>query len=107
MSEEDFFVDTAIMKLEEYKDIKEEIKGLKKELELYKDNQIHLINQLEQKERIIIEVRDYINNSVGMEFVNNYSFPTKPIIDKVAKKELLKILDKVEESKNESNRFIK
>ncbi len=33
----------------------EEIKGLNAELELYKDNQIHLINQLEQKDKIIKE----------------------------------------------------
>lgn len=52
---EDYFVDTTTMPLEYYQNMKKEIEGLNAELELYKDNQIHLINQLEQKDNIIKE----------------------------------------------------
>ena len=45
--------------------------------------------KLEQK---IDKAIEYIKQCGGMELVNNYSFPTKPIIDKEAKQELLEIL---------------
>lgn len=41
---------------------KQEIERLNKELELYKDNQIHLNNQLEQKDNIIKEARELVKN---------------------------------------------
>ena len=55
----------------------------------------YLLEEIERLNNIIKEVREYINNSGGMELVNNYSFPEKPIIDKLAKTDLLEILDKV------------
>ena len=47
----------------------DEIKRLNAELELYKDNQIHLNNQLEQKDKIINEVLEYLNIS-NMSFID-------------------------------------
>lgn len=60
-----------------------EIERLNKELELYKDNQIHLNNQLEQKDNIIKEAREYITSrsrKAGVELMPR-------------EKELLEILD--------------
>lgn len=51
------------------KKVLEEIERLNVELELYKDNQIHLINQLEQKDKIINEVLEYLDIS-NMSFVD-------------------------------------
>ena len=68
-------------------ELKQEIERLNAELELYKDNQIHLINQLEQKDNSIKEVRELLNQEW-------YSVLRKGTITKVKE-----ILDKVEENK--------
>ena len=66
--------------IQENHKLKEEIERLNAELELYKDNQIHLNNQLEKRDNIIKEVREYINKN-GKIDLNGY--------------DLLEILDKV------------
>ena len=51
---------------------------------------------LEEQTKAIESAIEYIKQCGGMELVNDYSFPDKPIIDKEAKQELLEILGEKE-----------
>ena len=66
----DLLLDCVKERAEEAERLQKEIKGLNAELELYKDNQIHLNNQLEQKDKIINEVLEYLD-------ISNISFVDK------------------------------
>lgn len=67
-------------------------------LDLAKDNQrlafekVELELKAKKINNIIDKAIEYINNCEDIGAVNDYSFPTKPIIDNQAKKELLDIL---------------
>ena len=68
---------------------KEENERLNNELKLYKDNHEHLNNLLQQKENIIKEVREYIQDRYDGEALTH-------TFDKDNVKELLEILDEVD-----------
>lgn len=59
--------------------------------ELLRSNAMNYKEAQEYKNRIDKAI-EYIKNCGGMELVNDYSFPEKPIIDKEAKTNLLNIL---------------
>ena len=69
--------------------LEEENERLNTELELYKDNHEHLNTLLEQKNNIIKEVREYIED-------NTYKSNGTEYMDLTGIKELLEILDKGE-----------
>ena len=95
---EDYFIDTATMKLEDYENFKKEIERLKKEnttLKQTMSNNSLLINENVLLKSIIKEVRECINEklNINSDYVD-YDFGTE-----LLRHELLQILDKVEENK--------